>query len=50
MQKPKYVPYYGNSINIYLLGYFCMSQNSYLMKTVQNNRNFHEKAKIIENH
>ena len=42
--------FYGNSINIHLLEYFCM-QNSYLRwKTVQNPMVFHENAKIIENH
>ena len=40
---------YGNSINIHLLGYFCM-QNSYLHENRAKSYGFHENAKIIENH
>ena len=41
--------FYGNSINIHLLGYFCM-QNSYLRWKQCKILRFHENAKIIENY
>ena len=42
--------FYGNSINIHLIGYFCM-QNSYLNhENSAKSYGFHENGKIIVNH
>ena len=42
--------FYGNSINIHLLGYFCMQNNHICDENSAKYYGFHENAKIIENH
>ena len=42
--------FYGNSINIHLLGYFCMQNNNICDEDSAKSYGFHENAKIIENH
>ena len=42
--------FYGNSINIHLLGYFCMQNNHIWHENTAKSYRVHENAKIIENH
>ena len=42
--------FYGNSINIHLLGDFCMQNNHICDENSTKSYSFHENAKIIENH
>ena len=42
--------FYGNSIDIHLLGYYCMQNNHICHENSAKYYGFHENAKMIENH
>ena len=42
--------FHGNSINIHLLGYFCIQNNYICIENSVKSYGFQENAKIIENH